>query len=63
MCHSKVKTKSLRAAKNSNGKMMFIVNIKDKTLEQWVEIHVCGRGVENDSCSSGKIGKTLTNCL
>ena len=65
MCHSKMKTLKLEAAENSEGKMMFIVNSEDGTLKQWVDIHihVCGRGVETNSCSDGNIGKILSNCL
>ena len=63
MCHSKMKTLKLKAAENSGGKMMFIVNSEDGPLKQWVDIHVCGRGVETNSCSNGNIGKILSNCL
>ena len=64
MCHGKTKSLKLKAAENSEGKMMFIVNSEDEeTLKQWVDIHVCGRGVETNSCSNGNIGNTLSTCF
>ena len=62
MCRTKDKTFPLRAAKNIKGEMMFIVNTEDGTLRQKVDLRKCGRGVANDSCANGKIGKILPTC-
>ena len=57
MCSDKKKSAQLRAAKNSEGIMRFIINTEDPRFQQWVDITTCGDGVESNSCSIGDIGR------